>query len=171
MSAAAKEAKSKRNSPEWVAFYDCLRRKRLRQTSQRDVIFNVFMRAQKHLSSEELYHRVKEADPRVGFTTVYRTLNLLSDCGLAIKSQFGDGFTRYEPGFNITHHDHLICLECGNVTEFFNERLEHVQDEVVNRHDFEMLDHSLRIWGRCKNCQRKNRSAKSARTAILRSHG
>ncbi|MBI4470474.1 MAG: transcriptional repressor [Acidobacteria bacterium] len=168
--AKAAEAKPQHDAPEWAAFYDCLRRKGLRRTSQRDTIFDVFMRSQKHLSSEDLYRRVREMDPKVGFTTVYRTLNLLSECGLAIRSQFGDGLTRYEPGFNTTHHDHLICVECGNVTEFFSAQLEHVQDEIVSRHGFEMQEHSLRIWGMCRACRRNVKSMKKPAASLPHRH-
>ncbi len=166
---SSKVTKGTHDTAEWLAFYDCLRRRGLRRTSQRDTIFEIFTQARKHLSSEDLYRRVKETDPRVGITTVYRTLNLLAECGLARKSHFGDGFIRYEPGYNITHHDHLICLDCGNVTEFFSEQLELLQDEVVNRHGFEMQDHSLRIWGRCRSCRRKSKSHRRTPTALPRS--
>lgn len=161
----AEAPKTNRDAPEWAAFYECLRKKGLRRTSQRETIFDVFMRSQKHMSSEDLYRRVKEEEPNVGFTTVYRTLNLLAECGLAIRSQFGDGLTRYESGFNTAHHDHLICVECGEVTEFFSPRLEHVQDEVVSRHGFEMTDHSLRIWGICRNCRRGAKTSRKLAAA------
>ena len=148
-----KSNKSRAETPERQAFYDCLRMKNLKRTEQRDIILDVFLQTQGHVSSEELYEKVKEVDSSIGFTTVYRTLKLLSECGLAHQVQVGDGFTRYEQGFHYTHHDHLICVKCGELTEFYSERLESLQEEIVHRHEFKMLDHSLRIWGLCSKCQ------------------
>jgi Fur family ferric uptake transcriptional regulator len=151
----AKQRHQESERPEREAFYECLRRKRLKRTVQRDLILDVFLEAKGHHSIEDLYERVKAVDDSIGFTTVYRTLKLLVECGLAHQVQFGDGYTRYEQGFHYSHHDHLICVECGESTEFFSERLEAVQDEVVRRHGFRMIDHSLRIWGICQRCQAK----------------
>jgi Fur family ferric uptake transcriptional regulator len=151
----AKQRHQESERPEREAFYECLRRKRLKRTVQRDLILDVFLEAKGHHSIEDLYERVKAVDDSIGFTTVYRTLKLLVECGLAHQVQFGDGYTRYEQGFHYSHHDHLICVECGESTEFFSERLEAVQDEVVRRHGFRMIDHSLRIWGICQPCQAK----------------
>jgi len=145
--------KGEPDSPERRAFYECLRQKNLKRTTQRDVILDVFLQTRRHVSSEELYEQVKQVDPSIGFTTVYRTLKLLLDCGLAHQVQVGDGYTRYEQGFHYSHHDHLICVRCGELTEFFSQRLEAIQDEIVRRHGFKMLDHSLRIWGLCHKCQ------------------
>ena len=139
-------------------FHECLRRKGLKRTNQRDLILDVFLTSEKHVSSEELYRKVRERDPSIGFTTVYRTLKLLTECGIAREAQFGDGYTRYEPNLNQGHHDHLICVECGGLTEFYSEQLEHIQDEVIRRHGFQMVDHSLRIWGICKRCRRRART-------------
>jgi len=150
-----KQRDRKIDRPEREVFYECLRRKRLKRTAQRDLILDVFLDVAGHHSIEDLYERVKAVDDSIGFTTVYRTLKLLVECGLAHQVQFGDGYTRYEQGFHYSHHDHLICVECGESTEFFSERLEAVQDEVVRRHGFQMVDHSLRIWGICQKCQAK----------------
>jgi Fur family ferric uptake transcriptional regulator len=143
----------KSETSERQEFYECLRHKHLKRTAQRDVILDVFLSTKGHLSAEELYKRVKQVDSSIGFTTVYRTLKLLVECGLAHQVQVGDGYTRYEQGFHYTHHDHLICVECGELTEFFSQRLEAIQDEIARQHKFKMLDHSLRIWGLCKKCQ------------------
>ncbi len=145
--------KQKVDRPERQAFYECLRQKKLKRTTQRDIILDVFLQSKGHLSSEDLYQRVRHVDSSIGFTTVYRTLKLLLDCGLAHQVHVGDGYTRYEQGFHYSHHDHLICLRCNEITEFFSERLEAIQEEIVQRHNFKMRDHSLRIWGICQKCQ------------------
>ncbi len=145
--------KPRQDSPERRAFHECLRKKKLKRTAQRDLILDVFLRMKGHVSSEELYRHVKEVDPSIGFTTVYRTLKLLAECGLAHPVQFGDGYTRYEQGFHYSHHDHLICIRCGKLMEFFSQQLESLQERIVKQHKFKMLDHSLRIWGLCHDCQ------------------
>ena len=127
----------------------------LKRTAQRDRILDVFLRTEKHLSSEDLYHLVKEEDPSVGHTTVYRTLKLLVEAGLAREVRFGDGRTRYEHNYKHPHHDHLICTECGKTIEFYSAELEAIQDAIVAKHKFRPTQHSLRIFGVCAQCQRK----------------
>jgi Fur family ferric uptake transcriptional regulator len=168
--AMAKQRQTEGSRTEKEIFYESLQRKGLKRTAQRDLILDVFLDARGHHSIEELYERVKAVDASVGFTTVYRTLKLLVEYGLAHQVQFGDGYTRYEQGFHYSHHDHLICVECGESTEFFSERLEAVQDEIVRRHGFQMVDHSLRIWGVCQNCQPKRAKSQtaSAKSALIR---
>ena len=89
----------------------------LRSTSQRRVVTDVFFRSTGHLSIEELLAMVRERDPKIGYATVYRTLKLLKDCGIAYERHFGDGVSRYEIALEDEHHDHLICLECGKIVE------------------------------------------------------
>ncbi len=125
----------------------------LRRTAQRDLILEVFLRTKEHLSSEDLYDLVKKEDPTVGQTTVYRTLKLLSEAGLAREVRFGDGRTHYEHHFNREHHDHMICTECGKVVEFFSSELEAMQDEIAAKHNFILTQHSMRLLGLCEDCQ------------------
>jgi Fur family ferric uptake transcriptional regulator len=86
--------------------------------------------------------------------TVYRTMKLLADCGLAIPRQFGGGQTRYEPAAGRAHHDHLICTACGEIVEFANERIESLQALIARRHGFEVESHKLELYGRCARCRR-----------------
>jgi len=153
--AAAAPMASSEERPEKRLFYDYLRRKGLKRTAQRDLILETFLESERHITSEDLYRKVRERDPTVGFTTVYRTLKLLTECGIARSMQLGDRYTHYERRLNEQHHDHLICIECGGITEFFSQQLENIQVEVVRRHGFQMVDHSLRIWGICRECRRK----------------
>lgn len=125
----------------------------LRRTAQRDLILEVFLRTSEHLSSEDLYDLVKKEDPTVGQTTVYRTLKLLSEAGLAREVRFGDGRTHYEHHYNREHHDHMICTECGKVVEFFSSELEAMQDEIAAKHNFILTQHSMRLLGLCEDCQ------------------
>ena len=96
----------------------------LKSTSQRDTILRIFVDAGRHLSAEELYALVKKTHPGIGYATVYRTLKLLAEAGMAEERRFEDGFTRYEFKATERHHDHLICTRCGEIVEFENERIE-----------------------------------------------
>ena len=125
----------------------------LKMTSQRKKILEVFLRMQGHFTSEDLYARVKRVDARVGYTTVYRTLRLLCECGLAEERHFKDGVTRFELAHSRRHHDHLVCMGCGEITEFRNDSIERLQRQVAEEHGFELLDHRHEMYGRCKACR------------------
>jgi Fur family ferric uptake transcriptional regulator len=137
-------------------FHRHIQKAGLKRTAQRDLILDVFLRTEKHLSSEDLYQLAKEEDPNVGHTTVYRTLKLLVEAGLAREVRFGDGRMRYEHNYNHPHHDHMICTECGKTIEFYSAELEAIQDAIVAKHKFRPTQHSLRIFGVCAQCQRTN---------------
>jgi Fur family ferric uptake transcriptional regulator len=127
----------------------------LKSTSQRDTILHVFVNAGSHLSAEELYARVKKAHPRIGYATVYRTLKLLAEAGMAEERRFEDGFTRYEYKASDGHHDHLICTRCGEIIEFENERIEALQQDVARKKGFKVQSHKLELYGLCAVCQGK----------------
>src|SRR5882672_6607195 len=135
-------------------------RKGLRSTEQRRLIIDTFFRAPAHITIEELLGQVRSADPRVGYATVYRTLKLLAESGVASERHFGDGLTRYELADGDTHHDHLICIECHGITEFEEPRIESLQDQVAERHGFDLRMHKHELYGICVDCQAKLSSAK-----------
>ncbi len=134
-------------------FLDHIQKAGLRRTTQRDLILEIFLRTEEHLSSEDLYWLVQKQDPSVGHTTVYRTLKLLTEAGLAREVRFGDGKTYYEHHYNHEHHDHLICTECGKIIEFFSAEIEALQDKMAEQYGFRLTNHSLRMWGVCTECQ------------------
>ena len=134
---------------------DYLAIKNLKSTSQRDTILQVFVEAGRHLSAEELYARVKKSHPGIGYATVYRTLKLLADAGLAQERRFEDGFTRYEHASQDAHHDHLICTRCGTIIEFENESIEALQQDVARKNRFKVQSHKLELYGLCAACQGK----------------
>lgn len=140
-------------------FQDHLKSAGLKRTTQRDLILDVFLDTEGHVSSEDLYSIIKAKDPSVGFTTVYRTLKLLKECGLARELEFHDGRMLYEHDYKHTHHDHLICTGCGALIEFYNEQIEQLQDEIVRRYRFKPLHHSHRIFGICADCQKAQKAA------------
>jgi Fur family ferric uptake transcriptional regulator len=132
-------------------------KKGLRSTDQRKLIVETFFRAENHVSIEELLAQVREKDPRVGYATVYRTLKLLAECGVANERRFGDGLTRYELADDATHHDHLICIECGEIVEFEEPRIEDLQEQVARMHHYELRSHKHELYGTCASCQAKRR--------------
>lgn len=125
----------------------------LKSTRQRSLIVETFFANDGHLSVEELWGKVRDADARVSVATVYRTMKLLSESGLAHARNFGDGQTRYEAAVGRHHHDHLICTNCGTIVEFENDRIEAMQDAVARRHGFRVVSHKMELYGLCKNCQ------------------
>jgi len=139
---------------EQEVFLKHIQKKGLKRTSQRDLILDVFLRTERHLSNEDLYRLVQEEDASVGQTTVYRTLKLLTEAGLAREVRFGDGRTHYEHNYKHEHHDHMICSECGKIIEFYSAELEALQDAMAAKHRFEISQHLLRIIGVCAECRR-----------------
>ena len=130
-----------------------MEKKGLRSTDQRRVIVDTFLSTADHVSIEELLARVRSHDRRVGYATVYRTLKLLAECGVANERQFGDGLTRLELADETSHHDHLICTACHGITEFEDERVEVIQDEIATRYGFRLRSHKHELYGICGNCQ------------------
>jgi len=135
-----------------------LRRKGLKITQQRQEIAEKFLGANRHLSAEELYQSIRRTHPEVGLSTVYRTLKLLVDAGLASRRDFGDGIMRYEPCSDEGHHDHLICIRCGAIIEFENQKIEALQKEVAALKGFTVTRHRLEIYGYCEKCRSSGRS-------------
>jgi Fur family ferric uptake transcriptional regulator len=130
-------------------------KKGLRSTDQRRIIIDTFFTAPNHVSIEELLAEVRREDPRVGYATVYRTLKLLTECGVAFERRFGDGLTRYELADDTSHHDHLICIECGKITEFEEPRIEELQESIAHKHGYELRSHKHEMYGVCPECQKK----------------
>jgi Fur family ferric uptake transcriptional regulator len=126
----------------------------LKSTRQRSLIIETFFNLQGHLSVEDLWTKVRAQDPKVSVATVYRTMKLLNDCGLAHARNFGDGQTRYEAAIGRHHHDHLICTRCGRIIEFENDRIEQLQEVVARKHGFSVTSHKMELYGLCRDCQR-----------------
>ena len=130
----------------------------LRLTGQRRRIAETFLRESGHRSAEEIYRQVKKIDPRVGSATVYRTLKLLREAGLARGMSLGDGFARYEAPSGRGHHDHLICRACGKIVEFENSRIEALQQQVARKHGFTVTDHKMELYGVCGGCRQESKA-------------
>src|SRR5437899_7267303 len=107
-----------------------LKRVGLKHTEQRDTILRTFLETREHLSTDELHRLVKKKDPRIGFTTVYRTLKLLAECGLASEVAFHVGIARYEHQYNRRSHHHMVCTDCGSSVEFFSNEVERLEQDI-----------------------------------------
>lgn len=130
-------------------FRTYLTKKGLKSTRQRDIIAEKFFSHAGHVSIEELLALARQDYPRLGYATVYRTLKLLTECGLAAERRFGEGQTMYEAAGDLEHHDHLICLECGHVLEFHNEAIEREQERVARSFGFTVIRHRHELYGLC----------------------
>lgn len=133
-------------------FSQYLRHKGLKNTSQRMAILDAFLASDSHDSTEDLYLSLRKDHPRIGYATVHRTLKLFAECGIASELNFGDGQTRYEPLSTDHHHDHLVCTECGTVTEFTEPRIEKLQEEVAAQYGFTIRSHRHELYGLCSAC-------------------
>ncbi len=129
-------------------------KKGLKSTRQRTLIVGTFLDSSGHISVDDLLAKVRTVDPRVSAATVYRTMKLLTECGLAHAQHFGDGQTRYETAAGRDHHDHLICTRCSTIIEFEDERIEAMQDAVARMHGFRVTHHKMELYGVCRACQR-----------------
>jgi Fur family transcriptional regulator, ferric uptake regulator len=131
-----------------------MERKGLRSTAQRRLVSDTFFRARGHLSIDDMLALVRKRDPKVGYATVYRTLKLLVECGLANERQFEDTVTRFEVAHHDSHHDHLICLGCKRIVEFEDRQIERLQETVATRFGFELVSHKHELYGLCEKCSK-----------------
>lgn len=139
--------------PELQVFMTYLQQNKLKLTPHRELILETFLDNEGHRSVEDVYRTVRDLDPRIGYTTVYRTMKLLASSGLAREVDLADGITRYEHLFNHEHHDHMVCMQCGQSIEFYNPDLERLQDAASEHLGFKVMDHRLQIYGLCRDCR------------------
>ncbi len=132
--------------------------KGLKSTRQRTAIVETFFDSGGHINVEALLEKVRAKDARVSAATVYRTMKLLCECGLAHARDFGDGRTLYESAAGRHHHDHLICTSCNRIVEFENEKIEQLQDAVARTHGFIVTQHKMELYGLCASCQARARA-------------
>jgi Fur family ferric uptake transcriptional regulator len=130
-----------------------LSRNGLKRTRQRDAILNAFLVADGHITSERLHERVRKEHPEIGAATVYRTLRLFCDAEIANAIHFRDDVTVYERRH--AHHDHLICLGCGEILEFRSEEIEKEQATIAEQHGYRLTRHRHHLFGWCRACQAK----------------
>ncbi|QFR49489.1 transcriptional repressor [Sulfurimonas lithotrophica] len=137
-------------------FKKLLKKNNLKFTIQREVILESLYNSNEHLTPESLHQvlQKKYSELNIGIATVYRTLSLLEDSKMVTSLSFGAQGKKYELGAK-NHHDHLICTRCSKITEFVDEQIEARQHKIADELGFKMQDHSMQIYGICKECQEK----------------
>lgn len=137
------------------SFEEFLRERRLKLTAQRLQIFERAFDTHKHFTADTLTGWLQDEGAGVSRATVYRTLSLLVEGGFLESLDTGKGEMLYEHVLGHRHHDHMVCLDCGRIEEFFDEKIEELQKLACRRKQFQMTNHNLRIFGYCKGCARK----------------
>lgn len=127
-----------------------------KMTPQRKEILQIFVEHPEHLSAEDVYGFLREKESEIGLATVYRALDLLSELGILVQVDFGDGCARYELNTadpNVHHHHHLICVKCKKVIEFEEDLLDELEATISAKSGFQILNHEVKFLGYCKDCQ------------------
>ncbi len=138
------------------AFETFLRERSLRLTTQRERIFERAFETHKHFTADTLYGWLKEEQGQaVSRATVYRTLGLLVEGGFLESLDTGQGELLYEHVLGHRHHDHMVCLSCGKIEEFYDERIEELQRTASENKGFFMISHNLRLFWYCRGCARR----------------
>ena len=136
-------------------FRQYLKEKGLLYSKQREQILKTFMKVQSHLTIDDLYNAVRKKNSRIGLATVYRTVKVICDCGLAREVDFGDGVRRFEHKYRHQHHHHLVCIKCGKVIEVTSSRIESLQKKLAKQHNFASTRDTMKIFGLCSKCKNK----------------
>jgi len=137
-------------------FKKLLKANKLKYTKQRELILEIIYNNDGHFTPEDIYNLIKSSYPdvKLGIATVYRTLTLLEDANIVTSISFGAQGKKYEFGLG-AHHDHLVCLQCGGIEEFFDETMEKLQEDIAKKFNFKMTSHIMKITGICSACQAK----------------
>ncbi len=137
---------------EEFVFESFLKERGLKYTKARKMLLHKVFGMHDHFTAEQLLDRLKDDRVAASKATVYRTLSVLLECDLLAAHDFGEGALYYEHTFGHEHHDHLFCVHCKRITEFRDDRIEEHQDRVIDELGFEMITHSLKIYGICADC-------------------
>ncbi len=136
-----------------------LQERQLKLTPQRQIVLRVFFEhPNQHLSAEDVHDILRDGQLEIGLATVYRSLELLAQLGILLKLEFGDGCSRYELNTSDPEHHqhhHLICTRCGRVQEFDDDMLEGLEKDIAEKSGFKIVDHQVKFFGICKECQAK----------------
>ncbi|MEO8167229.1 MAG: transcriptional repressor, partial [bacterium] len=128
---------------------------KLRATPERFAVLDAVLQSQGHFDADGLFYRMISTGVKVSKATVYNTLELLQECGLVSKYRFAENTSRYEKAFGRPHHHHMICLSCGDILEFTNDRLEKIQEEVAANKNFKIQSTTIQIFGTCSKCTKQ----------------
>lgn len=136
-------------------FREYLRKKGLKFTPERKMVLKYVFALHKHFDVDQIYENMHHNGGRLSRATIYRTLPLLVESGLIKEAMYCQGRATYEHIFGHDHHDHLVCIKCGKVIEFKEEKIEKLQDSICKKYEFEPVEHKLGIRGYCKRCLRQ----------------
>ncbi|PSQ88354.1 MAG: transcriptional repressor [Bacteroidetes bacterium QS_4_64_154] len=139
-------------------FQAFLKKRNKRQTPERFAVLEEIYQTDDHIDADELYVRLKQDGTEVSRATVYNTLELLLECDLVVRHQFGKNQAKYERAYSYWQHDHLICMDCNELFEFCDPRLQSIQEMVADIYEFEIKHHSLNMYGHCVREDCPNRS-------------
>lgn len=128
----------------------------LKFSKKRAAVIEYFVNADRHFTVEQLYLELRKKH-RLGYSTVYRTLKLLVDCGVATVHHFGQEETRFELVHKEEHHDHFVCRACGRIVEFHHDGVERLEHEVASAYGFMVDEHELQLFGLCRECLARKR--------------
>lgn len=130
-----------------------LEKRSLRYTPERKIIVQKVCSLHSHFEADDLYFQLRQkGNRRISRATVYRTLPLLEESGIIRRIVFNDKHTYYELVYEHLHHEHLVCLSCGKVIEFYKKSFEDSLGDIAREHAFKPVDHKLEITGYCRNC-------------------
>ncbi len=138
---------------ELLIFDHHLEDKGFKRSHKRDTILKTFLNAKRHLSAEELFLLVQQEYPDIGYTTVYRTLKLIVEIGIAEVVDFDDGVKRYERKLGREYHAHFICTKCGTNLEAFDHTIQELCDRLAKEKGFSPKMHRYEVFGVCENCK------------------
>ena len=130
-----------------------LKKEGLRYNQQRQSVWDELCATNDHRDAEEIYLAIRQSGLNVSRATVYRTIDVLVKNKMARKLELGDGRARYEHKVNATHHDHLICIQCGKIEEFMDEVIESRQDEIVKKFGYKLVRHIHQLFIICSECE------------------
>ena len=136
-----------------------LRKRGQKMTGPRETVLDAFLRLEKHVTAEELLSAARRIDPTIGQATVFRTIKLFADAGLARGACPDEGARRFEHAYRHAHHDHLICVGCGAVVEFHGRAIEKAQEAIYRAHGYTPSGHKLELKGYCPSCAKKRSTA------------
>jgi Fur family ferric uptake transcriptional regulator len=145
---------------EMLAFEEYLKEKGLKITNQRLLVAQKIFSSHNHFTAEGLLDELKDNKDRISKATIYRILAIMVEAGLLEEHDFGKDYKYYEHIIGHEHHDHIICMQCGRIVEFIDERIEELQNKAASENGFTITGHSLNIFGNCTNfatCEHKNK--------------
>lgn len=137
---------------EYSVFRKYLREKGQKMTGPREIVLRAFLEKEGHVSTEDILSASRAIDSGIGQATVFRTMKLISEAGLARDACRDDGPRLYEHSYRHSHHDHLFCVKCGKIVEFFDQEIERAQDRVFGEYGFSPAGHRLELRGLCGDC-------------------